>query len=319
MTSSAKTVRRVQVIDSHTGGEPTRVVVAGGPNLGPGDLAARRARFRAEHDDFRSAVVNEPRGSDALVGALLCEPTDPSCVAGVIFFNNVGYLGMCGHGTIGVAVTLAHLGRIGPGTHRLETPVGVVAFDYAGGSRVTVENVASYRHAADVRVSAEPFGSVTGDVAWGGNWFFLVGDPGQDLVLANVARLTAFTEAIRRGLVRQGITGADGAEIDHIELFGPPRADAADSRNFVLCPGGAYDRSPCGTGTSAKLACLAAAGRLREGQVWRQEGIVGSIFEGSVRFDGGLVIPRITGSAFVNAEATLLIDPDDPLAMGIRG
>jgi 4-hydroxyproline epimerase len=307
------------VIDSHTGGEPTRVVVAGGPDLGTGDLATRRARFRECHDDFRSAVVNEPRGSDAVVGALLCEPADASCVAGVIFFNNVGYLGMCGHGTIGVAVTLAYLGRIGPGTHRLETPVGVVAFDYAGGNRVTVENVPSYRHATGISVSVDPFGTVTGDVAWGGNWFFLVGDHGQKLELANVARLTAVADAVRRGLARQGVTGAEGAEIDHIELFGPARSAGADSRNFVLCPGGAYDRSPCGTGTSAKLACLAADGKLCEGQVWRQEGIVGGVFEGSVRFHGDGVIPRITGSAFVYAEATLLIDSDDPLAMGIRG
>ncbi len=319
MTVAVKEIRRVRVIDSHTGGEPTRAVVAGGPDLGIGSFADRRNRFRGRHDDFRSAVVNEPRGSDALVGALLCEPTDPSCVAGVIFFNNVGYLGMCGHGTMGVAVTLAHQRRIGPGTHRLETPVGVVSFDYGGGNRVTVENVPSYRHAAGVRVDAEPFGAVTGDVAWGGNWFFLVGDHGLDLELANVARLTAFTEAVRRGLVRQGITGAGGAEIDHIELTGPPRSADAHGRNFVLCPGGAYDRSPCGTGTSAKLACLAADGKLREGQVWRQEGIVGSVFEGTVRFDGGRVIPRITGTAYVNAEATLLLDPDDPFAMGIRG
>jgi 4-hydroxyproline epimerase len=312
-------VRRVQVVDSHTGGEPTRAVVAGGPDLGRGDLAVRRARFRERHDDFRSAVVNEPRGSEAMVGAMLCEPDDPGCVAGVIFFNNVGYLGMCGHGTIGVAVTLAHLGRIAPGTYRLETPVGVVAFEYDGGNRVTVENVPSYRHAAGVRVHAEPFGTVSGDVAWGGNWFFLVGDHGQDLKVANIAKLTDYTEAIRRGLTRDGITGSGGEEIDHVELFGPPESASNDSRNFVLCPGGAYDRSPCGTGTSAKLACLVADDRLRPGQIWRQESIVGSVFEGTVRLDGDRLIPRVTGSAFVNAEATLLLDPADPLAMGIRG
>jgi 4-hydroxyproline epimerase len=311
-------IHRVRVIDSHTAGEPTRVVVEGGPDLGRGDLAVRRARFRERQDAFRSAVVNEPRGSEAMVGALLCEPDDADCVAGVIFFNNVGYLGMCGHGTIGVAVTLAHLGRIGPGTFRLETPVGVVAFDYDGGNRVTVENVPSYRRATGVRVHAEPYGTVTGDVAWGGNWFFLVGDHGQKLVLENISRLIDFTEAIRRGLARQGITGADGTAIDHVELFGPPESPRADSRNFVLCPGGAYDRSPCGTGTSAKLACLAADGNLAPGQVWRQEGIVGSVFEGSVRLDGDRIIPRITGSAYVNAEATLLLDPADPFVTGIR-
>jgi 4-hydroxyproline epimerase len=313
-----KAIRRIRVIDSHTGGEPTRVVVAGGPDLGRGDLAGRRALFRERHDEFRSAVVNEPRGSEAMVGALLCEPADASCVAGVIFFNNVGYLGMCGHGTIGVAETFAHLGRIGPGNYRLETPVGVVAFDYHGGHRATVENVPSYRHAAGVRVHAEPFGTVTGDVAWGGNWFFLVGDHGQELELGNVGKLLAFTEAIRRGLARQGVAGADGTLIDHVELFGPPRSAGADSRNFVLCPGGAYDRSPCGTGTSAKLACLAADGKLRAGDVWRQESIIGSVFEMSFRPDGEKIIPRITGSAYVNSEATLLLDPDDPFGMGIR-
>ena len=312
------TARRIQVIDSHTGGEPTRVVIAGGPELGTDDMAARRARFREAHDAFRSAVVNEPRGSEVLVGALLCEPVDTGCVAGVIFFNNVGYLGMCGHGTIGVAVTLAHLGRISPGTHRLETPVGVVAFTYHGGHTVEIENVPSYRYRAGVRVPVEGVGSVTGDVAWGGNWFFLVYEHSQELELANAERLTDFTWRIRQALSRHGVTGADGQEIDHVELFGPPRDPTAHSRNFVLCPGKAYDRSPCGTGTSAKLACLYADGKLKEGEVWRQEGIVGSIFEGEVRVVGGEVRPRLRGSAHVTAEATLLLDPDDPFRFGIR-
>src|SRR5262245_61304852 len=255
------TIQRIQVIDSHTGGEPTRGVIAGGPDLGRGSMAERRARFREHYDEYRSAVVNEPRGSDVLVGAILCEPVDPGCAAGVIFFNNVGYLNMCGHGTIGVAVTLAHLGRIGPGTHRLETPVGVVTFEYAGGNAVTLENVPSYRHAAAVKVPVPGVGTVTGDVAWGGNWFFLIGEHGQELDVANVDRLTDFTWRVRQALPANGVTGADGGEIDHVELFGPPRDPSATSRNFVLCPGKAYDRSPCGTGTSAKLACLFADGK----------------------------------------------------------
>jgi 4-hydroxyproline epimerase len=312
-------MQTVHVIDSHTGGEPTRVVISGGPDLGRGPMAERRATFRERFDPFRSAVVNEPRGSDVLVGALLCQPTDPACVAGVIFFNNVGYLGMCGHGTIGVAVTLAHLGRIGPGRHRLETPVGVVAFEYHGGHRVTVENVPSYRHARAITVDVAGHGPVTGDVAWGGNWFFLVNDHGQELDLRHVERLTDFTWRIRQALVRQGIAGRDGGEIDHVELFGPPRDPRNHSRNFVLCPGKAYDRSPCGTGTSAKLACLFADGKIREGDIWRQESIVGSTFEGVMRRDGDRVIPRITGSAHVNGVATLLLDADDPFCMGIRG
>jgi 4-hydroxyproline epimerase len=312
-------VTRIEVIDSHTGGEPTRVVVAGGPDLGGGSMAERRTLFHTRHDDFRSAVVNEPRGSDVIVGALLCKPVDPSCVAGVIFFNNVGTINMCGHGTIGVAVTLAHLGRIKPGVHRLETPVGVVGFEYDGGHDVTIENVPSYRRAANVGVEVEGVGPVVGDVAWGGNWFFLVGEHGQRLDLANVERLTDFTWRIRRALTANHITGDDGAEIDHIELFSPPRDSSNDSRNFVLCPGGAYDRSPCGTGTSAKLACLYQDGKLRAGQMWRQESIVGSVFAGTVLIDGGRIIPRITGSAYVCAEATLLLDDEDPFRTGICG
>ncbi|MEI7684301.1 MAG: proline racemase family protein [Planctomycetota bacterium] len=310
--------RRISVLDTHTGGEPTRTVLHGGPDLGSGSMAERAAILRTRHDDFRSAVVNEPRGSDVIVGALLCEPVDRACAAGVIFFNNVGTIGMCGHGTIGVAVTLGHLGRIGAGKHRLETTVGVVGFEYDGGHRVTVENVPSYRLAARVPVEVEGHGVVVGDVAWGGNWFFLVGAHGQRLELSQVDQLTAFTWKIRQALRRQGVTGRDGAEIDHIELFGPPQNPQCDSRNFVLCPGKAYDRSPCGTGTSAKLACLHADGHLKEGQIWRQESIIGSIFEGSFRVTDEAVIPLIAGSAYVSSEAILILDPEDPFQMGIR-
>jgi len=311
-------IQRVSVIDSHTGGEPTRLVIAGGPDLGRGSLAERLAVFREKHDSFRSAVVDEPRGSEVIVGGLLCEPTDPSCAAGVIYFNNIGYLNMCGHGTIGVAVSLAHLGRIGLGTHRLETVVGVVTVTLESANQVSIENVPSYRLHKNRAVEVPGLGTVRGDVAWGGNWFFLVSDHGEKLDLGNIERLTDVTWRIRQALTSQGVTGADGKEIDHIELFGPPSSSAAQSKNFVLCPGRAYDRSPCGTGTSAKLACLVADDKLKEGEVWRQESIVGSIFEGSARQVDGRVIPRIRGTAYVNAEATLLLDPNDPFCMGIR-
>ncbi len=311
-------MRRIQIIDSHTGGEPTRTVIAGGPDLGQGSMAERREIFRSRFDDYRSAIVNEPRGSDVIVGALLCEPVDPSCAAGVIFFNNVGMLHMCGHGTIGLAVTLAHLGRIGPGTHKLETNVGVVTFEYHGENRVTLENVPSYRYRKDVKIELPGIGPLTGDIAWGGNWFFLVKDYPEPIELSRVERLSEVSRAIRRVLDQQKITGEDGGEIDHIELFGPPGNPNNHSRNFVLCPGSAYDRSPCGTGTSAKLACLAADGKLAPGEIWRQESILGSVFEGSYRQDGAKIIPRITGTAFVNSEATLLLDPRDPFEMGIR-
>jgi len=308
---------RIEVIDSHTGGEPTRVVISGGPDLGRGDLGTRRALFRDHFDDFRSAVCNEPRGSDTMVGALLCDPVDSSCAAGVIFFNNVGVLNMCGHGTIGLLVTLAHLGRIGPGTHKIETPVGIVEATLHGPHEVTIKNVPSYRFAKDVSVEVDGFGVIQGDIAWGGNWFFLVQDHPLVVEFANLEALTNFSVKIREGLDRQRITGENGGEIDHIEIFGP--SPVGDSRNFVLCPGKAYDRSPCGTGTSAKLACLAADGKLKEGQVWRQESIIGSVFEGFVSYEGTWTIPHIRGTAYVNAEATLILDEDDPFRMGIRG
>jgi 4-hydroxyproline epimerase len=308
--------RAVRVIDSHTGGEPTRVVVSGGPDLPRLPLAELREILRREHDWLRSAVVNEPRGSDVLVGALVVEPVDPACAAGVVFFNNVGYLGMCGHGTIGLVVTLAHLGRIGPGRHAIETPVGTVTAELHGDGTVSVRNVPSYRFRRGVTVDVAGYGRMTGDVAWGGNWFFLVSEHGQEIALGNVARLTDCTTRIREALEREGITGEDGAEIDHVELFGP--SERADSRNFVLCPGLAYDRSPCGTGTSAKLACLVADGRLAPGQSWRQESVVGSVFTGSVEVVDGAIVPTIRGAAFVTAEATLVLDPRDPFRHGIH-
>jgi len=325
-----KTAAEIRVIDSHTAGEPTRVVIGGRPELGRGTLAHRVRRFAAEHDDFRSAVVNEPRGSDVLVGALLVEPVDSECVAGVIFFNNVGYLGMCGHGTIGVVATLAHLGRIRAGEHKIETPVGVVSTLLDPDGRVTVENVASYRYGQGIAVDVPGFGQVTGDVAWGGNWFFLTEDAPVPLTLENRDALTSFAVAVKRALGAAGITGAEGREIDHIELFCGSASAGVNSRNFVLCPGNAYDRSPCGTGTSAKLACLAADGKLSPGEVWRQEGIPGTVFEGSYRVadsaDGqvipsvvipSIVIPSISGSAYITAESRLVFEARDPFLMGI--
>jgi 4-hydroxyproline epimerase len=309
-------MQRIQVIDSHTGGEPTRVIVAGGPGLGSGSVAQQRDRFQAEHDAFRRAVICEPRGSDVLVGAALCPASNPASLTGVIFFNNVGYLGMCGHGTIGVAVTLGHLGRMQAGRHIFETPVGRIPIECDGSNTVSFENVASYRHAKDVAVEVPGIGTVTGDVAWGGNWFFLVRDHKEPLELTHVSRLTELTLRIRAALRENNITGADGAEIDHVELFGPPVDKRNQSRNFVLCPGGAYDRSPCGTGTSAKIACLAADGLLKPGESWRQESILGSVFTGSYRTEGNQTIPTISGQAFVTAEATLLVDDADPLAWG---
>ena len=308
----------IEFVDSHTEGEPTRTVLSGFPDPGTGSLATRLARLRAEHDAWRRAVVLEPRGSDVLVGALLLPPDHPQACAGVIFFNNVGYLGMCGHGSIGVARTLQHLGRIGPGRHALDTPVGLVGFELEADGRVTIDNVESYRHARDVTLDVPCHGPVRGDVAWGGNWFFITADCPVALELAQQQALTNYATAIRGALAAAGITGAGGAEIDHIEISGADPRPGVDARNFVLCPGLAYDRSPCGTGTSAKLACLAADGVLAPGQVWCQAGILGTVFEASWQPGRRGVCPRISGRAWITASGQLLLDENDPLAWGIQ-
>jgi 4-hydroxyproline epimerase len=308
----------VRVIDSHTEGEPTRVVIDGGPDLGSGSMAERLARLRDDHDDLRRTVILEPRGSDAIVGALLCEPTRDDCTTGVLFFNNTGYLGMCGHGSIGVAVTLAWLGRIGSGVSKLETAVGVVSVNLLDDNTVTVDNVPSYRYRKDVSVDVPGLGAVTGDIAWGGNWFFLVKDAPCPVDLEHERELTGAALKVQQALRDQGIAGENGGEIDHIEFFAPPRGAGADSRNFVLCPGGAYDRSPCGTGTSAKLACLAEDGVLAPDTDWVQESVIGSRFTARYRpGDQGRIIPSITGRAFICADATLVRQPGDPFAEGI--
>ncbi len=306
----------LRVIDSHTGGEPTRIVIDGGPDLGGGSVAEQMAVMREKHDRVRRAIVNEPRGSDVLVGAILCKPSDPTCVTGVIFFNNVGYLGMCGHGTIGLIATLAHLGRITPGEHRIETNVGVVTATLHADGSVTVTNVPSYRAAKAAKINVPGVSEIVGDVAWAGNWFYLVEKHGQKLDLANIEALTDLSWRIRQAVNAQGYP-----DIDHIELFGPPVQSGANSRSFVLCPGKAYDRSPCGTGTSAKLACLAADGKLAEGDAWVQESIIGSTFIGRFRWldrAAGKIEPSITGVAFVNAEMNILLDERDPFCWGIR-
>ena len=309
----------LHVIDSHTEGEPTRVVISGGPDLGGGSMAERALILREKHDWLRSAVCNEPRGHEAMVGALLCQPHEPDCCCGVIFFNNVSTLNMCIHGTIGLVVTLAHMGKIGAGIHRIDTPVGVIAAELRADGSVEVANVPSYRKAAAVPVDVPGWGIVHGDIAWGGNWFFLIDGQGPAVDFRNLEALTAFTWAVRQELEKQGITGENGMEIDHIEVFGPPADPAlADSRNFVLCPGKAYDRSPCGTGTSAKLACLHAAGKLKPGETWRQASILDTVFQGTVEeLADGKIIPRVSGRAWVNGESIYHFNPSDPFRHGI--
>ncbi len=315
-----KPLPTIRVLDSHTEGEPTRVIVSGGPTFRGTSMLDVRRELESEHDWLRTSCLNEPRGNEAMVGAILCESTRDDCVAGVVFFNNVGYLNGCIHGTIGVVQTLIHLETISAGDHGIETPVGRVTAIVDQAGIISVRNVASFRHLQGIELKVAGFGTVVGDVAWGGNWFFLTDNP-TDIPLerARTAQLTQFAMAIRQSLRDNAVTGRDGGEIDHIEIFAKPtNPQHADSKNFVLCPGNAYDRSPCGTGTSAKLACLVAAGKLSPGQVWRQAGILDTIFYGSAAvLSDGSVIPTIQARAFINAEANLLIDPADPFRFGI--
>ena len=321
MSSRSRAIDAIEVVDSHTEGEPTRVVIAGWPQPVGATMAERRESLRRDFDDVRRAVILEPRGHDAVVGALLTPPVSDGAITGVIFFNDVGYLGMCGHGLIGVVRTLEHLGRLAPGAVCVDTPVGLVRAELEADGSVALENVPAFVHRADVTVDVPGVGAVHGDVAWGGNWFFLTELGGAELALSNVRELTRVTMAIREALIRDGVTGTGGAAVDHIELFGAPTRADADSRNFVLCPGVAYDRSPCGTGTSAKMAVLHARGALRAGARWRQESITGSLFTGWVDERAGTrgVIPHIEGRAFVTSRATLLFDARDPFRLGITG
>lgn len=304
----------LRVIDSHTGGEPTRLVIDGFPDLGTGNMAERRARFSLDYDDWRKAIILEPRGNDVLVGALLCEPVSPQATAGIIFFNNSGFLNMCGHGTIGLIASLAWLGRIQPGKHLIETPVGDVTATLHEDGSVSVENVPAYRWRKQVQVETT-HGTVTGDIAWGGNWFFLVNDHPFAVIPDKIPQLTEYAWAIREGLERAGIRGEYDGIIDHIELFSDD--DCADSRSFVLCPGKAWDRSPCGTGTSAKLACLAEDGKLQPGENWRQASIIGSEFTAHFVPQGSKIIPTIRGEAWVCGDNRLILNPDDPFRWGI--
>lgn len=310
-------VKTLQIIDSHTGGEPTRMVLDGFPDLGHGSMAERRALFQEKYDAWRRGIILEPRGSDVIVGALLQAPVNPAHTAGVIYFNNTGYLNMCEHGTIGVIASLYYLGKIAPGEHILETPVGEVTCHLHEDGSVSLDNVPSYRYLHDVPLNVPGLGELLGDVAWGGNWFFLVKNYPKAIVRTAMATLTTDSLNIRAQLTAQCITGKDGAEIDHIELFG--ESEQADSRSFVMCPGGAYDRSPCGTRTSAKIACLAADNKLQVGEIWRQESIIGSLFTANYRNSDieGMIIPTIRGRAWVCAESKLILDASDSFMWGI--
>jgi 4-hydroxyproline epimerase len=311
-------MQTLEIVESHTGGEPTRVVIDGSFDLSTGSMAEKVLRVQGEYDWIRRSICHEPRGHDAMVGAIITPTDTPDCLCGVIFFNNVSTLHMCIHGTIGLITTLRHLGRVSVGEHRIDTAVGIITATLHEDGLVDVANVPSYLHAAAVEVEVPGYGKIHGDIAWGGNWFFLIDGQGPEVSFANLDALTDFSKRVRKALQLAGIT-ADGMEIDHVEVFGPPGdASKADSRNFVLCPGNAYDRSPCGTGTSAKLACLHASGKIMPGQRWRQAGILDTVFTGALEeLPDGKILPRVSGRAWVNGKSTYYFDPSDPFLHGL--
>ena len=303
-----------RVIDSHTGGEPTRTIVDGGPRLLGSSIVEQIEDMRANHDAYRRSIVNEPRGSEVMVGAYLIPAHDSNNECGILFFNNVGYLGMCGHGTIGIVATLAYLGKIGLGKHRFETVAGLVSATLHSDASVTIENVPSYRSHAGIEIQVEGIGMIKADIAYAGNWFCLVASSRPDELDRPIPELLELASRILAACRR------NFPEVDHVEIFGPAKTLIGNSRSFVLCPGGMYDRSPCGTGTSAKLACLAADAKLAEGETWVQESIIGSMLQGSYRWldkSKGHVLPSITGRAFVNADMQALVDENDPFAWGL--
>lgn len=333
--------RIVHVVDSHTAGEPTRVVTGGLPNVPGATMADKRAFLRQHCDALRSGLVCEPRGHDAIVAAYLLPPCDPTAHAGVVFANDVGYLGMCGHGAIGVATTLLAMGMVAPASAdgdteiRLDTPVGTVVAQVAvrdgRPGAVRLRNVPSFLHARDVEVPVEGIGRVTVDVAWGGNWFAIL--PEDELgVAVEPERLPALLErtmAVREALIRHDVFGFDPAtgapqEIDHVEVYRVLRHPDARvaTRTMTLCPGRAYDRSPCGTGTSAKIATLHARGEIAPGDVFVNQSVIGTEFRArilAVDRDGDrtLVTPEIEGQAWITGLQQLVFDPTDPLKSGL--
>lgn len=310
---------KIKVIDSHTGGEPTRVVLPGQVPLTGETMTERLECFKAQFDHLRRGIILEPRGSDVWVGAILTDPISPGTKAGVIFFNNEGCLGMCGHGTIGVVETLKYLGQIDPGELALDTPVGPVQAWLHESGEVAIRNVQSYRFRKEICFEVKDIGMVRGDVAYGGNWFFIVHEPKFEISMDRSSLLADTCRQIARSMEEHGIVGEKGASVNHIELESTVTSDGCDSRNFVLCPGGAYDRSPCGTGTSAKLACLFEDGLLEAGHWFTQESVTLSRFRGSVEAGCRGVIPTIVGRAYVTAESILNFEKEDPLAEGFRG
>ena len=327
----------IQAVDSHTAGEPTRIVTGGLPPLAGASMAEKRTILQRDHDGLRRALVLEPRGHDAIVLAYLLPPCTPGAHLGVVFANDAGYLGMCGHGAIGVATVAVAMGMVAavePVTEVvLDTPAGVVPcrVAVAGGKvkSVTITNVPSFLFAQRVVVPVHGFGKVAADIAYGDNWFAFVEADQLGLMVekTHLPVLMQAATAVREALVREGVRGRhperSGDEIvDHVKLFAPLAGDEPGARALTLCPGAAYDRSPCGTGTSAKLAVLHAKGELEIGAWFRSQSVLATEFRARVVRETRVgphpaIVPEVTGSAWITGFPTFVLDPEDPCRFGI--
>ncbi|RWP63420.1 MAG: 4-hydroxyproline epimerase [Mesorhizobium sp.] len=321
-------------IDGHTCGNPVRLVAGGGPLLNGATMMERRAHFLAEYDWIRTGLMFEPRGHDVMSGSILYPPTRPDCDVAILFIETSGCLPMCGHGTIGTVTMAIEHGLVKPktpGLLRLDTPAGLVTAEYKQVGdyveEVRITNVPSFLHAEGLTVECPQLGEISVDVAYGGNFYAIV-EPQKtyrDMADHSAGDLIAWSPVVRQRLnekyafVHPENPGID--RLSHILWTGAPTDSQADARNAVFYGDKAIDRSPCGTGTSARMAQLHAKGKLGTGDEFVHESIIGSLFKGRVEKEVTVagkpaIIPSIGGWARMTGLNTIFIDDRDPFAHG---
>lgn len=323
-------------IDGHTCGNPVRVVAGGGPNLQGASMLEKRAHFLAEYDWIRHGLMFEPRGHDMMSGSILYPPTRPDCDVAILFIETSGCLPMCGHGTIGTVTTAIERGLVTPkvpGVLRLDTPAGLVVAEYRQEGQfveeVKLTNVPAFLHSEGLTAHVEGLGEVSVDVAYGGNFYAIV-DPQpafRDMADHSAGDLLRWSPILRQALNQkytfQHPEKPEISGLSHILWTGKPTRPEATARNAVFYGDKAIDRSPCGTGTSARMAQWAAKGRLAEGDSFVHESIIGSMFKGRVEGTATVagkpaIIPSIAGWARVTGYNTIFIDDRDPFAHGFQ-
>jgi len=323
-------------IDGHTAGNPVRLVIEGGPDLAGDSMSARRQDFMTRYDWIRTGLCFEPRGHDMMSGGFLYPPTTADADVGILFIETSGCLPMCGHGTIGIVTFALEHGLIKPRTPGkviAEVPAGVIELDYVqDGDRVRsvrIRNVPSYLAQQGIEIDVPDFGPLTVDVAYGGNFYAIIEPQGAyaGLDALGAARILQLSPVIRT-LVREAFTPVHPLDpticgVSHLLWADKPRGEGADGRNAVFYGDKAIDRSPCGTGTSARLAHLHATGRLGVGETFVHESYIGSRFIGRVEAETGIggrpaIIPSVEGSAIATGLNEIWIDDEDVFAHGFQ-